>query len=123
MENQHHDGAHHAHADAAVEKKGGNIMAVFAYLSILIIIPLLTDAKSDPFVKYHVKQGIALLIFEVIGWFVAAFIGWFPVIGWVIVWLFWLVSLALVIIGIMNVLNGNEKELPWIGHYAKNFTF
>lgn len=123
MPTTNHDGAQHAHAGAAVEKKGGNVMAIFAYLWILIIIPFLTDAKDDPFVKYHLKQGLALIIFDIIGWAVAVGIGWFPVIGWIIVWLWWLVSIILVIMGIVNVLNGQEKELPWIGHYAKSFTF
>jgi uncharacterized membrane protein len=123
MEHNQHDGAHHAHADAAVGEKGGNIMAIFSYLWILIIIPFLTDAKDDPFVKYHLKQGLALIIFDVIGWVVAVAIGWFPVIGWIIVWLWWIVSIVLVITGIVNVLNGKEKELPLIGKYARGFTF
>src|SRR5271156_1780113 len=123
MPTNHNDGAHHAHADSTVENKKGSIMAVFAYLWILIIIPFLTDAKNEPFVKYHLKQGIALIIFDVVGWFVAVVIGWFPVIGWLIVWLWWLASFVLAIIGIINVLNGQEKELPWIGKYAKKFNF
>lgn len=116
----HHDRAEHV---AQVDHKGKNSMAIFAYLWILIIIPFLTDGKDDPFVKFHLKQGLALIIFDVIGWFVSALIGWFPIIGWLIVWLFWITSLVLVIIGIMNVLNGREKELPLIGRYAKNFNF
>ena len=98
-------------------------MAIFAYLWILIVIPFLTDAKNDPFVKYHLKQGLALLLFDVIGWAVAVGIGWFPVIGWLIVWLWWLASIILVIVGIMNVLGGQEKELPWIGQYGSKFNF
>ena len=98
-------------------------MAIFAYLWILIIIPFLTDAKNDPFVKYHLKQGIALIIFDVVGWFVTVVIGWLPVIGWLIVWLWWLASFVFALMGIVNVLNGQEKELPWIGGYAKNFNF
>lgn len=39
------------HTGAKKEKNIG--MAVVAY--ILFFIPLLTDAKNDPFVKYHVK--------------------------------------------------------------------
>lgn len=112
------------HNDGAVaEKKKGNGMAIFAYLWILIIIPFLTDAKNDPFVKYHLKQGLALIIFDVIGWVVGVAIGWFPIIGWLIVWLWWLASLILVLVGILNVLAGREKELPLVGQYAKHFTF
>lgn len=107
---------------AEAEKKP-NGMAVFAYLWILIIIPFLTPEKNNPFVKFHLKQGLALIIFEVIGWVVAVAIGWFPIIGWLIVWLWWLVSLILIVIGIINALGGHEKELPLIGQYARHFNF
>jgi len=40
------------------EKNTG--MAIVAY--ILFFIPLLTDAKKDPFVKYHVKQGLVIFL-------------------------------------------------------------
>jgi uncharacterized membrane protein len=47
-----------------------------------------------------------------------------PVIGWwvlgPILHVCWLV---LMIIGIINAANNNEKELPIIGSFAKNFTF
>ncbi len=120
VNSHHHDGVEHG---AQAEHKGKNSIAIFAYLWILIIIPFLTGVKNDPFVKYHLKQGLALIVFDVIGWLVVVLIGWFPIIGWLIVWLFWITSLVLTIIGIMNVLNGEEKELPLIGHYAKNFNF
>jgi uncharacterized membrane protein len=113
MTTNQHGGSEHNAAQAAEHKKSGNAMAIFAYLWILIIIPFLTDGKNDPFVKYHLKQGLTLIIFEIIGWVVAM----------LIVWLFWLATLVLAIIGIMNVLNMQEKELPWIGRYAKSFKF
>jgi len=118
MTTNHNSGAEHSGKAGS-----GNIMAVFAYLWILIIIPFLTDAKNDPFVKYHLKQGLALIIFEAIGWVAGWFLVWVPVIGWLIMTLWWLASLVLLIIGIMNVLNGHEKELPLIGQYASKFNF
>ena len=96
-------------------------MAVFSYLWILILIPFLTDAKNDPLVKFHLKQGLTLIIFDVIGWALGMVIGWLPVIGWLVVWLWGMASIVFAIIGIMNVLGGHEKELPFIGSYAKNF--
>jgi len=96
-------------------------MAVFAYLWILIIIPFLTDAKNDPFVKYHLRQGLALIIFDVVGWVAGFVLAWVPIIGWMIMMLWWLASLVLAILGVVNVLNGQEKELPLIGQYGKSF--
>jgi uncharacterized membrane protein len=117
--------AENSGSDAHSAAKAGdkNIMAVFAYLWILIIIPFLTDAKEDPFVKYHIKQGLALIIFEVIGWVAGWFLVWIPVLGWLIMMLWWLATLVLAIVGILNVLNGHEKELPFIGQYGKSFKF
>jgi uncharacterized membrane protein len=39
-------------------------MAIVAY--ILFFVPLLTESKNDPFVKYHVKQALGLFICGVI---------------------------------------------------------
>jgi uncharacterized membrane protein len=100
-----------------------NLMAVFAYLWILILIPFLTDSKKDPFVKYHLKQGLALIIFEIIGWVLGWFLIFIPIIGALITWIWWLASLVLAIIGVINVLNSEEKELPLIGQYGKSFNF
>jgi len=120
MPTNHNSGAEHEHA----AKVGGqNIMAVFAYLWILIIIPFLTEAKNEPFVKYHLKQGLALIIFELIGWVAGWFLIFIPFIGWLIMWLWWIASFVLAIMGILNVLNGQEKELPIVGQYGKNFKF
>jgi uncharacterized membrane protein len=92
-------------------------MAIVA--NILFFIPLLTDAKNDPFVKYHVKQGLVLFI----GWIVTAIVGYIPVIGWILAPLMSLALLILLIIGIMNAAKGEQKELPFIGQYAEKFKF
>jgi len=85
-----------------------NAIALFSYLGIFIIIPLLTD-KDNPFVKFHIKQGLVFLIFAVL-------LGWIPFLGWIAV-------IILGILGIVNVLNGNKKELPVIGQFGKKFNF
>lgn len=90
------------------------LMAILSYLGILVIVPLLT-AKDDPFVKFHIKQGLVLLICYVIG----GFVFWVPFIGWAL----WLVLAVFMIMGIMNASAGKEKELPIIGSIARNFHF
>jgi uncharacterized membrane protein len=90
-------------------------MAVIAYF--LFFVPLLTDSKDDPFVKFHVKQS--LLIFSLnIGLYILRF---FPVIGrfmWAITPITSLAIFALFIIGIINAINKQKKELPFIGKFA-----
>ncbi|MDD5146853.1 MAG: DUF4870 domain-containing protein, partial [Candidatus Pacebacteria bacterium] len=85
----------------------------------IFFIPLLTDAKNDPFVKYHVKQGLVLFI----GWVIEMFVGVIPFLGWVIAPLLGIFLLVLFIVGIVNAINGQEKPLPVVGGFAENFKF
>ena len=103
----------------------GNMTALFAYLGILIVIPFLIGSKDDPFVKFHLKQGLVLLITEVVLWVLSSmFTGIFYYLGgWIIVKLVWLFTFVLMIIGIINVVKGREKELPLVGHFASRFNF
>ena len=94
-----------------------NPIALLCYLGILVVIPLLTESKKEEFVKFHIKQGLALLVFAAIGTFIAVI----PILGWIIGFLIGLTSLILAIIGIVNVLQGKKKELPLIGGYGEKF--
>ena len=93
-------------------------MAAIAY--ILFFVPLLTgDAKKDSFVNYHVKQGLVLFLLVVL----------INVIGWIIPFYFWysiswilsLGMLVLLILGIVNAVNGKQEPLPIIGKFADLF--
>ncbi|HTL39230.1 MAG TPA: hypothetical protein VL306_00230 [Methylomirabilota bacterium] len=95
------------------------LMGILSYLGILVVIPLITDAKNDQFVKFHIKQGLVLLICDVL----ANFIVRIPVFGWILSPLIWLGILVLAIMGIINVVNNQTKELPVIGHLASMFNF
>lgn len=97
--------------------KGKNIgMAVVAY--ILFFIPFFTKSKDDPFVKYHVKQGLILFIVS----FIAMIISRMPIIG-LFFWLFNIAIFIWLILGIMNAAQGKEKPLPFIGQFAEKFKF
>ena len=95
------------------------VMAILAYLGPLIIISYVA-AKDDPFVKFHIKQGLVLLVIEFIVWALSMFI----FLPFLVLWqLLNLATLVLSIVGIVNAIKGREKELPLIGGYAKHFTF
>lgn len=107
-------------------------MAILAYLGPLCLIPLLTGEK-DEFVKFHVKQGLVLLIGEAIVWVIFGLLfgsmvwswqtlGFLGMIG-TIQSLLYLFLGILSIIGIINVVGGQQKELPVLGKYAKKITF
>lgn len=85
------------------------LMAILAYLSWLILIPILVSpAKDSPFVRFHVNQGLIL--------FIASFISGLltPVCIGVITGI---ICFVLMIIGIVNAANGQAKELPIIGKF------
>lgn len=92
------------------------IMGVLAYIGPLIIISYLA-AKNDPFVRFHIKQGLVLLVLEVIVWFLGMM--FWPL--WLLLNLVNLIILVLTIIGIINVTQNQEKKLPLVGEYARYF--
>ena len=103
------------------------LMAVLSYIGILVLIPLLAK-KDSPYAQFHAKQGLVLLICGVaLGVIstVAGFIAVIPVIGWIIGLLvglaIFVAGIGLFVVGIMGIINavsGNMKELPIIGQYA-----
>jgi uncharacterized membrane protein len=93
-----------------------NIMALISYIGILCLIPVLSKPQ-DEFVKFHAKQGLVLFIGEVatmiLSW-ILAFL--FPL--WMLINLGWLV---LSILGIINVVKNEKKEVPVVGQFADRF--
>jgi uncharacterized membrane protein len=95
-------------------KKQPNAMAIISYIGFLCLIPLLTNEK-DEFVRFHMKQGMVLFIAEVVVWAVILAVPFL----WFIGNLFGIIWLVLSIIGIMNVVNGQKKEIPFLGKFAE----
>ena len=93
----------------AVDNK--KLMAALSYLGILFLIPLLTDAKNDENVKFHIRQGIVLFIIDVF----ASFIVWIPFIGQAV----GLVLLIVSVYGFVQAYQGIRWEMPVVGQYAK----
>ena len=106
-----------------VDVQENKSMAVIAY--ILFFVPLITSShKKSPFVLYHTNQGtvlfIACLIWSFVFNIVSRTINLIPLVGWIISMVLGflnIVFLVLVVIGIMNALNGKAKPLPLIGDF------
>lgn len=115
---QNTNGAEKVEAQPFKPTKEKNVgMAVVAY--ILFFVPLLTDAKDDPFVKYHVKQGLVLfitaMVINIFSW------GILPVM--IFAQLLQVGIIILAILGIINAVHGKKEPLPLIGQFAEHFTF
>ncbi|OGF20737.1 hypothetical protein A2316_02560 [Candidatus Falkowbacteria bacterium RIFOXYB2_FULL_38_15] len=96
------------------QKSQNTLMALLAY--IVFFIPLLTDAKNDEFVKYHVKQGLGLFILSIVVGIINSTI---PFYFWFIGTILWLGVLVFFVIGIMNALGEKKEPLPLIGKMAE----
>jgi uncharacterized membrane protein len=97
------------------DTNNNKVMAVLCYIWILWLVPLLTDSKNDPFVKFHINQGIIFTIFSIAARIVAWVLGFIPILGPLVSWVLWIAIVALFIIGIINAINMEEKPLPVIG--------
>lgn len=106
--NETHEGGH-------VEQKN-TLMGVLCYLGPLVIVPFIM-AKDDHFVKFHIKQGLVLLVISLIVWALSMtfwqFYAFYQIIN--------LGVLVLVILGIINVVQGKTAELPLVGQFARHF--
>ena len=90
------------------------LIAAIGYIGILCLIPLLLKPKSQ-FAKFHGKQGLILVIGEVIN----MFIGIVPVIGWLLAIIGSIALIILSLLGILKAFNGEYWEMPYLGEYAK----
>lgn len=97
------------------------VMAVFSYIGILFLVPLL-GAKNSRFARFHANQGIVLficgIVWGIVFGIVSAILGRIPVVGMIIGLVGGLVSIlffVLMIIGIVNAAQGKAKQLPLIG--------
>jgi len=107
------------HSQEDISKNKG--MAVLAYISILVLIPIFA-AKDSKFARFHANQGLILLIVSIAISLISKIIGIFNfwIVGTLFSIAFALIDLlifALAIIGIVNAAQGKAKELPIVGKF------
>lgn len=97
------------------------ITAALAYLGVLVVVPFFLEKRSQ-FVKYHAGQGMNLFVLEIVYGIIYRFLAAAVLlISWRLYFIVRIIGAAalvfpvLAVMGIINVLNGQEKELPVIG--------
>jgi uncharacterized membrane protein len=111
--------------DLKKDAEDNKIMGILAYLGILVIIPILA-AKESKFARYHSNQGLILIIvaiccsiaFTILGMILTAISFALGIIVTLLNLVLSIGVLVLMVIGIMNVVKGEMKELPIIGKYT-----
>ena len=100
------------------------LMVVLAYLWILALIPLLVK-KDDREVQWHAKNGLAILVAEIVIWIL------FTILGFVIPegiglgcglttlsCIVWIAFLVIRIIAIVKGVNGQRFRVPMVSDFA-----
>ena len=96
------------------QKSEDAILAVIAYLWVLVLIPLISDGMSD-FTRYHGRQGLRLAIFITVWMFVWWLLFYYLSFG---IWIIWAVNALIlywIISGIIHVVNQEQKPLFLLG--------
>lgn len=99
-------------------KKVSIIAAVFSYILILVIVPLLFY-RDDEFVYYHAKQGVILLLL----WAAIPFVLAIPLLGWIAGPILAAFNLFLMASGIINAEKGLKKPLILVGKKLEHLIF
>ena len=102
--------------------QNNKLMAAFAYMGILVLIPIFA-AKESKFARYHARQGLILLTVEIIFsacyWMLSLIV---LSISWRLYFIIKIAGMAsyvflvLAVIGISNAVSGRVRKLPVIGN-------
>lgn len=100
------------------------LMVVLSYLGLLALIPYLTK-KEDPEIHWHAKNGVGLLIMDVVVWVVFLVIGFvLPAdllgcgIG-IVQCVVWIGILVLHIYCIIQAVGGKRPRIPVVTDFAE----
>ena len=97
------------------EIEEGRIVAVISYIPFLCFVPLL-GSKKNKFVNKHIKQGLVLLVIEVIS--LLFLIDFFSQIFWIVILLS---CVILAIIGSFKALFGKTWQVPYLGKLFEKY--
>ncbi|MBU1083383.1 hypothetical protein KKE14_03030 [Patescibacteria group bacterium] len=104
------------------------IFAALSYISVLFLVPWVVK-KDDRYVNFHIRQGAALFISEVVVWFILWTIGSFltAVIDMkaiiMMIWLYklmWIGFAAISVYGVYYAIKGKKKAIPWLWIVSRN---
>jgi len=84
------------------------------------VIILLANKKS-PYTVFYGKQGVVLFVAWILAMVASWILAFLPMIGWFLGMALSVCVLILWVLGIVNALSGEVKDLPVIGVYAGKF--
>lgn len=98
--------------------KEGKTAAIIAYLTIFgtLIAYIMNSSKKNYFTNFHIRQMIGLFLLSMANKYIV-----YDFLGSTAGWLFGVCLFVLWIIGFIGAINGEEKEVPFVGEYFQNW--
>nr|WP_321357521.1 hypothetical protein [uncultured Draconibacterium sp.] len=90
----------------------GKTKAIIAHIYWIgwVIALVLNSNEKDELTSFYLRQLLGLFLLSVVLMFI-------PILGWianVVILVFWIISL-------IGAVNGEQKEIPWIGSYFQDW--
>ncbi len=101
------------------KNEDSNILAMLSYLWILSVVFYIIKKDEDDFVVFHARQGMVLLGASI----VLFFLGFIPLLGWLVGFFGWIAIIVLSIIGMIKAYQGERYNIPGVGDLAKKINF
>ena len=95
-----------------LNKMDGKTKAIVAHIYWLgwVIALILNSNEKDEITSFYLRQLLGLFLFSI----VIAFIPVINIFGWIITFIFWVISL-------IGAINGEYKEIPVVGKYFQDW--
>ena len=90
------------------------VTVILSYLGILVLIPYLVYKKKDEFMKFHIQQGFAFFVVEIILWAGERLL-------WFIGGIFSLADFIVFVVAIVAMIRGLKGE-KWLVPYLEGLT-
>ena len=94
------------------KKSDGKLVAILSYITIVgwLVALILNSSDKTTLGAFHLRQVLLLTLASIVFSFI-------PILGWILnvgVFILW-------IIGLVAAIEGQEKEVPLIGHLAQDW--
>ena len=90
----------------------GKTKAIIAHIFWIgwVVALVLNSNDRDELTSFYLRQLLGLFLFSI----VITFVPFINILGWLITFVFWVISL-------IGAVNGERKELPWIGNLFQDW--
>lgn len=106
-----------AAATAEASPSDDKTVAIVCYLTLIgfIIALVMRGSRRSPFVAFHLRQMLGLLIVGVCLWPINMILAFIPILGWGLMFLIFITLLVIWVLGFLSALNGTTKPVPVLG--------